>query len=128
MSGLVKELLLDYSLNRLTTEQNCDFYLAITQGIKSKSFSFLDIKLLNAYLSGYTDEEIAVQFNLHTETVRAKLERTVKVIEELTQYTDAYFIAQNELPKSKLKKLEQFLEEHGKHFHSHVVEGLKSNG
>lgn len=76
----------------VSTESRADIYSAIQDGLRDKTFSPRDIKLLDLYISGYTSNEIAIEFMLLREEVEATLIRVLKAIEERTQYLDDIII------------------------------------
>lgn len=125
MSALIKELLLDYSLNRLHVDMKSDLTIAIQSTLSSKLFTRRDAEYLNAYLSGYTAEEIAKQYNTYTVEVEACLERIFTAIETYSGYTDTSFMHKLESTrkyrKGGLRDLEAFLIAHSKEYSIHEI-------
>lgn len=126
MSALVKELLLDYALNRLNVDMRSDLTIAIQNALSSSAFTYIDAKVLDMYLAGYTADEIAAQHMMLTVLVEARLERIFKAIEEHSGYTDEGFIHKLELTKKYrkggMRELKLFLDEHSKHYVAHELE------
>lgn len=127
MAGLVKELLLDYALNRLNVEMHSDLTIAIQSALSSQVFTKVEARILNMYLSGYTSEEISTMLLLTTVAqVDAVLERLFIAIEQCSGYTDESFIHKLESTqryrKSGIRDLTLFLDQHGKHYEKHELE------
>lgn len=127
MAGLIKELLLDYSLNRLSVDTRSDLTIAIQHALTSGAFKIRDITMLNLYLSGYTAKDIAAMtVTLSEPEIEAILERIFIAIEYTSGYTDEGLVHKLELTKryrkSNLSKLELFLQDHGKHYTFHDLE------
>jgi hypothetical protein len=126
MAGLVKELLLDYSLNRLNVDIKSDLTIAIQNTLISGVFNFNDAQMLNMYLSGYTSNEIALLFMLNTEIIDIQLERIFTAIEQYSGYTDDNFIHKLEMThkyrKGGIRDLTIFLEEHSTVYGKHDLE------
>jgi hypothetical protein len=126
MAGLVKELLLDYGLNRLSVDMRSDLTIAIQSALSSSVFNTNDAKMLDLYLSGYTAEEIAVIMNMMTAKVNEYLWRIFTAIEEHSGYTDDGFIHKLELThkyrKSGMRALGVFLEQHSQVYDIHELE------
>jgi len=116
MAGLVKELYLDYSLNRLSIEERSDLSQAIELAYRNRLLQRRDIHILDMYLQGYTVKEIALHCMLLSEKIQNILTRAFIILEVLTGYTDGQFILriQNKYTPAKIKKLEQFLFEYGR--------------
>jgi len=124
MAGLVKELLLDYALNRLNVDMRSDLTIAIQSALLS--FTQVDARMLNLYLSGYTAQEIATMFiRVTTADVEATLERMFTAIEEQSGYTDDNFIhkleSSNKYRKGGIRELNTFLGLHGKSYTAHEM-------
>lgn len=124
MAGLVKELLLDYALNRLNVDMRSDLTIAIQSALSS--FTQIDARMLNLYLSGYTSEEIARMFiRITTAEVEVILERIFTAIETYSGYTDQSFVHKLELTKKYrkggIRDLNIFLELHGKTYIAHEM-------
>jgi hypothetical protein len=126
MAALIKELLLDYALNRLSVDMRSDLTIAIQNALSSRVFTLMDIQYLNQYLSGYTASEIALQHNMLTVEIEEILERVFTAIEEYSGYTDTNFIHKlemtNKYRKSGLNDMNTFLIEHSKHYITHELE------
>lgn len=126
MAGLVKELLLDYSLNRLSIDMRSDITIAIQSALSSDVFTINDARILNMYLAGYTAEEIALHFMIITTLVEDRLERILTAIEQYSGYTDESFIhkleSTNKYRKRSIHELDIFLKEHSKHYLAHDIE------
>lgn len=123
MAGLVKELLLDYALNRLNVDMRSDLTIAIQSALLSDVFTITDAKVLDMYLAGYTADEIAARFMMLTVLVEARLERIFTAIEEHSGYTDESFIhkleSTNKYRKGGIRELDRFLDLHGKSYTAH---------
>lgn len=123
MAGLIKQLLLDYAINRLPFEQKTDIATAIHSLQQSKVLSNSDMLLLDDYLSGYTAKEIAEQRTDITENIEQNLMRIIHAIEHASGYTDKKFIRRIEqnkkYSKTKIEVLEFYLQKYGKRFISH---------
>jgi hypothetical protein len=118
MAGLIKELLLDYALNRLHVDVRSDLTIAIQSALLS--FTQREALYLDMYLSGYNAIEIAA-----TEHVEGVLERIFTAIEEQSGYTDDNFIHRLELTKKYrkggIRELHSFLALHGKSYIAHEM-------
>lgn len=137
MSGLIKELLLDYALNRLNVDVRSDLSIAIQSTFKSNIFSARDFKWFEYYLEGYTSKEIADLQNIvpflgklvTTEQVDIALERVFIAVEEHSGYKDSILVNKVERDKqyrrSGVRELREFLLDHGQHFMTHDVRGTK---
>lgn len=126
MSALVRELLLDYSLNKLNVDTQSDLSIAIQTALSSSVFNSDDAKMLNLYLSGYTASEIASIMNTLTAKVNEHLQRIFTAIEEHSGYTDNGFIHKLEMTKKYRKggiyTLTLFLEQHSQVYEKHELE------
>jgi len=125
MSGVIKELMLDFSLNRLSVDMRSDLIVAIQTVLASHVFTYQEIEYLNMYLSGYNAIEIAAHYLKHTEEIESTLERIFTAIEHQSGYTDQNFIHKLELSnryrKGKLRDLSTFLVLHGKSYLAHEI-------
>jgi hypothetical protein len=123
MAGLIKELLLDYALNRLHVDVRSDLTIAIQSALLS--FTQREALYLDMYLSGYNAIEIAARFIDTTEHVEGVLERIFTAIEEQSGYTDDNFIHRLELTKKYrkggIRELHSFLALHGKSYIAHEM-------
>lgn len=123
MAGLIKELLLDYALNRLHVDVRSDLTIAIQSALLS--FTQREALYLDMYLSGYNAIEIAARFIDTTEHVEVELERIFTAIEEHSGYTDENFIHRLELTKKYrkggIRELHSFLALHGKSYTAHEM-------
>lgn len=126
MAGLVKELLLDYALNRLNVDLRSDLTIAIQGALLSGVFTTQDAAFLNLYLAGYSAVEIAQMYSTTTDKVEIVLERLFVAIEEQSGYTDEGFTRKIELThkyrKSGIQELRSFLTSHGRKYITHGVE------
>lgn len=121
MAGWIKELLLDYGLNRLSIDQRSDISTAINDLINAGVFKRQDIKILDLYIAGYTATEIAEQLITTTDMIEATLVRVFRAVESASGYTDSSFIRKASLryTERKLSDLSLFLAKHGQRFHTH---------
>lgn len=126
MAGLVKELLLDYGLNRLSVDMKSDLTIAIQSALTSDVFNRSDAQMLDMYLSGYTSEEIGQRLNILTAKVNEYLWRIFTAIETISGYTDEAFIHKLELThkyrKGGIRDLSLFLETHSAVYGKHELE------
>lgn len=126
MPALIKELLLDYGLNRLNVDLRSDLTIAIQTALTSSVFNNTDARVLNLYLSGYTAGEIALKYMMLTALVELRLERIFTAIEQYSGYTDSNFIKRLELTnkyrQGGIRDLSNFLVEHSKHYTRHEIE------
>ena len=127
MAGLVKELLLDYALNRLNVDMRSDLTIAIQSALLSGVFSKTDAAYLNLYLAGYSAVEIAQLYSTTTDKIEIVLERLFVAIEEQSGYTDEGLVRKLESsPKhyrrSGIQEMRNFLTAHGKRYITHGVE------
>lgn len=137
MAGYIKELLLDYALNRLNVDLRSDLSIAIQSAFDSQVFSALDFAWFEYYLEGYTAKEIAdlqnlvpfLGINTTTEQVEIALERVFIAVEEHSGYNDSILVNKVERDKqyrrSGVRELREFLLDHGQHFMTHDVRGTK---
>ncbi len=125
MSGLIKEYLLDMSLNRLPVDMKSDLAIAIQNVYKSGVFSIREFEYLDLYLAGYNAIEIAARYNTLTQSIESTLERLFIAIEEQSGYTDDGFIRRLEINRqhrlSGIRELKLLLMAHGKKFQNHDV-------
>jgi len=123
MAGLIKELLLDYSLNRLNVDTKSDLAIAIQSALLN--FTRIDAEYLNLYLSGYTAIEIAAKYISTTAEVESTLERIFTAIETHSGYTDQSFIhrleSTNKYRKGGIRDLYTFLALHGQTYIEHEI-------
>lgn len=139
IAGYIKELLLDYALNRLNVDLRSDLSIAIQSAFDSQVFSALDFAWFEYYLEGYTAKEIADMQNLvpfyvlgrpiTTDDVEIALERVFTAVEVHSGYNDNILVNKVEKDKqyrrSGVRELRDFLLDHGQHFMSHDVRGTK---
>lgn len=132
MAGLIKQLLLDYAINRLPFEQKTDIATAIHSLQQSRVLSDADLLLLDDYLSGYTVAEIAEQRIDITENIEKNLIRIIHAIEHASGYTDINFIRrirqEKKYSKTKIPALERYLHKYGQMFISHEPMKEYTNG
>lgn len=123
MAGWIKELLLDYGLNRLSIDQRSDISTAISGLIEAGVFKQRDITILHSYIAGYTATEIAEQLTTTTDIVEADLVRVFRAIESASGYTDTAFVRKARLrySETRLPELSLFLMKHGTRFHTHEM-------
>lgn len=130
MAGLIKELLLDYGLNKLSIDQRSDISIAITKLFHSGVITQQDIDILNKYISGYTAQEIGQQYLLSSSEIEATLSRLVLAIETISGYTDQTLIQTALRQKRSIFKvtaLQRFLTKHGQHFNTHdIINGINN--
>lgn len=127
MAGLLKELLLDYSLNRLPIDMRSDLTIAIQRAIESRVLKRREILFLNLYLSGYTAHDIAMlTLVLEEHEIEETLERVFTALETISGYTDQGLVykleASGKYRKGNIEKLKGFLVEHSKHYTLHDLE------
>lgn len=127
MPALIKELMLDYSLNRLSIDLRSDLTIAIQNVLLSGAFNAAEVGYLNLYLSGYTAHDIAMMvITIHESEIEAILERLFTAIEQTSGYTDQSFVHKLELSKKYRKpgisKLQDFLQSHGKSYSFHDLD------
>jgi len=128
MAAWIKELLLDYGLNRLSPDQKTDILTAIDGLIKSRALSPIDVWMIHAYIAGYTAEEIAsllynIQWSITSEQVEKELYRMMVAIATASGYTDDILIQRakrNKLP-TKLAAFTKFLDNTGKDYQRHSI-------
>jgi hypothetical protein len=123
-SAWIKQLLLDYGLNRLSIDQKSDIVSAIDGLIKARVLSYNDLQILNLYISGYTATEIA---NMHIQSSTARIEailtRVVMAIGTGSGYTDDQLVqrAKQHQIRTKMPKFITFLQQHSTTFTEHDV-------
>lgn len=133
MPGYIKELLLDYGLNRLHVDLRSDLSISIQSAFESGVFNALDFAWFEFYIEGYTAKEIADLQNLvpgftliTTEIVEVSLERVVTAIETLSGYNDDILIHKVERDRqyrrSGVRELKDFLSAHGQDYMSHDID------
>ena len=118
MAGWIKELLLDYGLNRLSIDQRSDISTAISSLISAGVFTIYDIESLDMYISGYNAIEIAAHFHTTTDVIETNLTRILRAIETASGYTDTTFVHRVSTRKNELSL---FLIKHGQRFHTHEL-------
>ena len=125
MAALIKELLLDYALNKVSLDLKSDLSVAIQSALLSDVFIAKDAIYLNLYLSGYTAKEIADIDIKTTEEVETVLERVFTAIEYHSGYTDESFIhkleSTNKYRRGNIRDLTTFLQQHSKTFLEHDI-------
>lgn len=125
MAGLIRELLLDYALNKVSIELKSDLNVAIDTTFLSDVFTYKDLTYFSLFLSGYTSEDIAKMAADNIDHVEATLERIFMAIETNSGYTDENFIRKMERTKKYrpygINKLKDFLAEHSKHYTTHEL-------
>lgn len=121
MAGLIKELLLDYGLNRLPIDIRSDISTTISSLVNAGVFKYYELTVLDRYISGYDVIEIAGQLNTTTDRIESDLIRIVKAIETASGYTDTNFVHKyrRRYTEAKLTTLSLFLIKHGQRFYSH---------
>ncbi len=122
MAGWIKELMLDYGLNRLSIDQRSDISTAIDGLIDAGVLKERDIEILHSYIAGYTATEIAQNLLTTTDIVEADLVRVFRAIETASGYTDTAFVRKIGLrpgSEARLLDLSIFLIKHGQRYHTH---------
>ncbi len=122
MAGWIKELMLDYGLNRLSIDQRSDISTAIDGLITAGVLKPRDIEILHSYIAGYTATEIAQNLLTTTDVIEADLIRVFRAIESASGYTDTSFVRKVRLrlnSESRLTDLSIFLIKHGQRYHAH---------
>jgi hypothetical protein len=120
MAGWMKELMLDYGLNRLSIDQRSDISTAISTLISAGVITNNDINVLHSYIAGYTAIEIAQQEQTTTDQVEAQLTRIFRAIEYASGYTDSSFIQRaKQQYNARMAELSAFLLKHGQRFYTH---------
>lgn len=123
MAGWIKELLLDYGLNRLSIDQRSDISTAISSLIAANVLKPRDIIILHDYIAGYTATEIAEQFVTFTDDIETTLQRVFRAIETASGYTDTAFMRKVRVryAHTRLVDLSEFLIKHGQRYHNHEI-------
>ncbi len=126
MAGLIKELLLDFALNRVSVDLKSDLSIAIQNALLSGVFTIRDVDYFMMYLAGYSSIEIAAKCITTTAQVEQQLERIFTAIEEYSGYTDQAFIRKVELSgkyrKGGIRDLSTFLVLHSKQYVEHDMQ------
>jgi len=122
-NGWLKELILDYGLNRLSIDQKSDLSNAISTLYTSGIFAYTDLRILNDYVSGYTAPEIALRHMTTTDVIENILNRMFTAISTVSGYTDERFIESfaRQYPITRKQKLAEFLLKHGQRFFTHDI-------
>jgi hypothetical protein len=124
MPALTKELLLDYAINKLTVEEKADIENTISALYYNGALTGLQIKMLYAYIYGYTGEEIAQLFHMSIVEVEVQLTAAVTQIGNMLQVHDeslVKFAKRNNYPPSKMEDFIVFLHVHGSVYKQHSV-------
>jgi len=120
-NGWLKELMLDYGLNRLGVDQRSDISNAISSLYLAGVFSYFDLHVLNDYIAGYNAPEIAQIYNTTTDIIEQTLTRMLTAISTVSGYTDERFIntIANQYTSVRKARLIEFLSKHGQRFFIH---------
>lgn len=125
MSGLIKELLLDFAMGKLSIDLRSDIVSTIAGLQKQHILRDYDLSILDAYLSGYNAVEIAISQQCTTQEIETTLERVFSAIEHASGYTDHDFVNTTRLlkkyPAYRLPKMLEFLKRHGQQFITHDI-------
>lgn len=120
MAGLIKELYIDYSLNRLSLEEKSDLSVAVITAYRSGVLSGYDLRILDYYLQGYSAEEIAVKEIEVSTVIESILIRIFIILETVSGYTDERFIERIMSTKlysrAKINALKTYVHTHGETF------------
>jgi len=121
MAGYIKQVLLS---NKYDDLFRVDLVVCIQDAYKYQILSHQDVRLLDLYLSGYTNVEIGRLENTTTEDVDTKLTRVFRILETLLEYTDEGFINKLRLSnyrKTGISKMEELLAVESKDFSHHEI-------
>lgn len=122
MAGLIKEILLDYGLNRLSIDQRSDISSAINELITAGVIKPKELQVLDMYIAGYTAKEIAEHYITTTDKIEAILTRLCQAIEYASGYTDSGLVKRVKTKDMyKLGELHSFLLKHGTKFFTHEL-------
>lgn len=123
MSGLTKEILLDYGMGRVSLEEKFDIDLAIKDITQRGDITRIEKKILMMYIYGYTANEIASEIVLPTELVELSLTHTIQLLSARLNIHDEDFIdrVKDTVRQSKIEEFRAFLEQHDKHYTTHNV-------
>lgn len=124
MSGLLKEILLDYGLAKLSVEERADIDLAINDLYRGSVLSKYDVSILHSYVAGYTADEIASMWRKTTNEIELRLSEIVEAVAEQLKISDDQLInyaKRNGYPASKMNNFALFLKEHGLRYMQHTV-------
>lgn len=121
MAAYIRELYLDLSLNKLSSEVKSDLLLALQELYSARVINKKEIHILDAYLSGYRSDEIAVIYMETADKIEATLDRIFTALSYATGYTDHRFVwgMRKRYNKIKLARLTTFLDKHGRTFTVH---------
>lgn len=130
-AALMKELLLDYGMDKLSTEETADIDRAFKLVELGGAIHPHELAALKAYIYGYTAQEIAAGFtrmtgtHVATNAVEHSLARTVQAIATVLYIEDEELVHKvNRNPKyaaSRASLLKEFLEDHSQRFMQHSV-------
>lgn len=123
-AGLIKEILLDYGVNKLSVETAADIDLAVQHLYYGGVFSKHDLYILHSYISGFNAEEIGEMYRQSTNEVETRLGEIVEAIGEQLKVSDTQlinFARRNQYPLSKMESFKVFLQEHGRQYRQHEV-------
>jgi hypothetical protein len=121
MAGYIKQVLLS---NRYDDLFRVDLVVCIQDAYKYKILSNQDVRFLDLYLSGYTNQEISISENILQDDVDKVLARVFLVLETLIGYTDEEFVNKlrvNKYRKSGILKMEELLALESKDFSKHEI-------
>jgi hypothetical protein len=126
-NSLCKEYLLDYAVGKLSIDEIADIDLAVETVLTSTAIKDIEMKMLYAYLYGYTDAEVAQIFHIDCAEVAPILTRVVDAIGATLHMDDSQLVYHARIsgyPASKMKSFEWFLREHGKVYAAHIVPNM----
>ena len=118
--ALMKQLLFDATLHRLSFELNADILSAVEQTLVSGVFSDQDIAWFDLYLSGYNARDIADRYITTEDKVSDVLHRVIQAIAHTSGYTDDNFINRikrtRHISNQQWKKLGEVLKDYSADF------------
>jgi hypothetical protein len=119
-AALIKHLLLDASLCKLSFELNADLISAVQNVLVSGAFNDQNIAWLDLYLSGYTAEDIAERYVTTVADVNVVLERIFVAIAQTSGYTDELFVQHTcqtrKVSPYQLDKMRKYLMQESQNF------------
>lgn len=119
-TALIKELLLDASLNKLSFELNADLISAVEKVLLSGVFTDQDIAWFDLYLCGYTAQDIAEWYTTTIDIVTASLNRLFLAIANTSGYTDESFIhrikSARSITENQLRKIQHILDQQSNNY------------
>lgn len=123
VASLLKELLLDYGMEKLSLEEKADIDSAIDALIRRGDMQQWHKQILLAYAYGYTDQEIATATNIEVSTITLLLASLIYTLASELHIEDDEFVERikERVPQSKLPLFRQFLKEHYLRYDNHSV-------